>query len=236
MSQSSKNWCFTINRPDVMTEEEFLNVYSADNVINNHFKGKVDYAIFQLERGKKCGRLHYQGYLEYPEKTTGKKIYKILGISCMILKKRYGTQEQASSYCLKDETYVDGPWSLGEKHKQGKRNDLAELYDDLEDGKTVKEMLMLHRHKALQIIHCIEKGAKALNGLLYIDKLILKKRRLRELETIISHCEGVIASAVDNDYEPTDAEAMQVMDLQIYRNEHKRLKESIESTETITMQ
>ena len=72
-------------------------------------------------------------------------------------------------------------WEYGTPHKAGKRNDIEEMYDDIEEGFTLKEILHKHRHKALNIMHCVEKAAKILNNCSAIDKLILKKRRRDEL-------------------------------------------------------
>ena len=217
MSLSSKNWVFTLNCPKHFTEEEFFKSYDSKELLNRFQAGNIDYGIFQLERGGLDGRLHYQGYIEISTKTSMGKVKKLFDINFIHLEIRRGTQQQARDYCQKHDTRVDGPWEYGTPHKAGKRNDIEEMYDDIEEGFTLKEILHKHRHKALNIMHCVEKAAKILNNCSAIDKLILKKRRRDELLLKIERCEELIRTTVDENYEPTWKEIIDIRDLDVFK-------------------
>ena len=105
------------------------------------------------------------------------------------------------------------------------------MYDDIEEGFTLKEILHKHRHKALNIMHCVEKAAKILNNCSAIDKLILKKRRRDELLLKIERCEELIRTTVDENYEPTWKEIIDIRDLDVFKKELKTLLTDIEDTE-----
>lgn len=229
MSLSSKNWVFTLNCPKDMSESDFLTEFSHENMIER--LKDVDYAIFQLERGALDKRLHYQGYLEISKKTSMGKVKKMIDINFIHLEIRRGTQSQARAYCDKVDTREAGPWEVGNCHEQGKRSDIAEMYDDIEEGFTVKEILHKHRHKALHILHCVEKAAKILNNCSAIDKLILKKRRRDELLLKIERCEELIRTTVDEQYEPTWKEIIDIRDLDVLKKELKTLLTDIEDNE-----
>ena len=95
------------------------------------------------------------------------------------------------------------------------------MYDDIEEGFTLKEILHKHRHKALNIMHCVEKAAKILNNCSAIDKLILKKRRRDELLLKIERCEELIRTTVDENYEPTWKEIIDIRDLDVFKRSLK---------------
>ena len=67
------------------------------------------------------------------------KVKKLFDINFIHLEIRRGTQQQARDYCQKHDTRVDGPWEYGTPHKAGKRNDIEEMYDDIEEGFTLKK-------------------------------------------------------------------------------------------------
>lgn len=54
---------------------------------------------------------------------------------------RRGNHKQAKDYSTKEETRVSGPWQEGEEPSQGKRTDLAAIYDMVKSKKTNAEML-----------------------------------------------------------------------------------------------
>lgn len=84
----------------------------------------VDYVIYQKEKGKE-GTPHLQGYVELARISRISALKKIHPTAHW--DRRKGTQDQAIAYCTKqDETYVEGPWSKGERCEtnQGRRTDL----------------------------------------------------------------------------------------------------------------
>lgn len=87
----------------------------------------VHYIIFQIEKCPTTGKLHLQGYCELHEKKRLGGIKKLFKNKKLHIEPREGTQAQAIGYCVKSETYVDGPFHAGTPRKQGKRSDLDSL-------------------------------------------------------------------------------------------------------------
>lgn len=108
MANLSRGWCFTINNP---TNEDVL--------LFNDLECR--YVVFQKEVGD-LGTAHLQGYLYYDTKKSLKQMKKIH--SRAHWEQQRGTTQQASDYCKKPETRVEGPWERGELPVKGKRNDL----------------------------------------------------------------------------------------------------------------
>ncbi len=112
---AKRNWCFTLNNPDDTLVEDDPHTWSAQ------------YVVWQKEKGKD-GTLHLQGYCELEKLSRLSAMKKINPRAHW--EPRKGNQEQAINYCKKkDETYVEGPWEIGEKKEQGKRTDLDEACD-----------------------------------------------------------------------------------------------------------
>jgi len=98
-------------RPDPPTDVEF----GVRHVELSARLRKLGHYIFQLERGETTGRLHYQGYLHLTKgpKRRPSALGSDFGTSF------YGIHFSAAStagvaalksYCMKDDTKVDGPW------------------------------------------------------------------------------------------------------------------------------
>lgn len=92
--------------------------------------GNVKYIIAQLEECPKTKKDHIQGYIELTKRFRFKSLKKMLGETVHI-ENRKGTQKQAIEYCSKTETQKEPPIELGKKNKQGKRNDLQEIAQQL---------------------------------------------------------------------------------------------------------
>lgn len=140
----AKRWCFTINNPtddDKFWEKDTFQ------------KELVQYMVLQEERGEQ-GTLHWQGFIIL------KKREKLTWLKAHINERAHfevtrGTNEEASDYCEKDDTYTGGLrvkiGSLPEKAKAGKANerleDAAEELDIIKDGykrpRDVKSMTLL---------------------------------------------------------------------------------------------
>jgi len=120
----ARNFMFTINFADgdvtALLEEEFPEW--------------VTYAVWQLECGHDSHLMHYQGYLECSGKKSMKQVHAIPGFERSALEIRKGTGAQATMYCTKVDTRVDGPWYHGEPKEQGKRNDLAAVKRSIDEG------------------------------------------------------------------------------------------------------
>lgn len=137
----------------------------------------VQYMVYQKEVGKETQREHYQGYVEFNDKYSMRSIKGIFANSSLHLEPRRGTQEQAIAYCKKADTRIEDPVEFGTPKKQGKRSDIAEIMEDIQDGQTMKEILCDHKGNALRMIHCIDKALRVQHGLYAMDDYILLQRK-----------------------------------------------------------
>lgn len=137
--QRYRGWCLTINNPDVTKYPETLeNLFSKED---------MEYIVAQLEEGKEKTP-HIQMYLHFQNQkafSTVKKLFPTAHIE-----KARGSPEQNKVYCTKEEGRLQGPWEYGECPMQGKRNDLAQLKEDLDKGMQMKEVSEKHFNSFLR--------------------------------------------------------------------------------------
>lgn len=74
----------------------------------------ITFLVFQKERGKDDGYIHWQGYAEASRVLSIKQWQDRLVIGKSRIAKRNGTQEQAVKYCKKDDTRVEMWKEFGE--------------------------------------------------------------------------------------------------------------------------
>ena len=133
--QAPRNFVYTINNYDESVIEELHKDW--------YESGKVAYIVSSYEVGAN-GTPHIQGYCELtkpPIKFNALK--KVPLFVTAHIEKRQGTAQQASDYCEKteDPTYRGPCYKAGEMSKQGKRNDLEEVYDAVKAGKRQREII-----------------------------------------------------------------------------------------------
>lgn len=117
-----RNACFTLNNPDEPAASFAQRVREAL---------APTYLVFQLERGEN-GTPHYQGYIEFDKPKSFSTVHRALGRAH--LEARRGSAAQASDYCQKADSRVDGPWVFGQLSQQGRRSDLADALTALDSG------------------------------------------------------------------------------------------------------
>lgn len=115
---------------DILTNDGMKTLFQP--LINN---GKLRYLTWQLELGQQLTP-HLQMYFEFNQPIRRSQIYKILGSGH--LEPRRGTREQARDYCQKEETRLDGPWTLGTWNEvgQGCRTDLLHVQKLIQQGES----------------------------------------------------------------------------------------------------
>lgn len=129
---SYQHFCFRFTRNKV---DDFSSGYVS--IMNALKLLKVRCAIFQLEKGSNGGIEHYQGYFEL-EKDTKKRVQPIRDFFCNEFYPELKFPlcdylEHAKSvpgsmrYCMKEETRIDGPWSIGSIHLTSGRKKLHPL-------------------------------------------------------------------------------------------------------------
>lgn len=122
----AKNWCFTLNNPDLSEEDVSERLSDAT------------YCVFQLEIGE-AGTPHFQGYAMFPNKLRLNTVRSYLpGAHWEVAK---GTPQQNREYCTKAETRVGDFVEVGifPEAAQGKRNDLERLHSRLKEGLTQQD-------------------------------------------------------------------------------------------------
>lgn len=144
------------------------------------YDSDASYYIYKPEICPESGKRHWHIYLEFQKKVGMKHVKTILGDPTAHCEVRAGTQEQAIAYVTKEDTKAGEPVEWGTKKKQGKRSDVEEIMEDIEDGATMNEILRDHRGNALRMIHCIERAMMVSHGFSSIDQYILLKRKEKE--------------------------------------------------------
>lgn len=117
-----RNFVFTLNNPP----DNFVELLKAND--------KVKYCVCQLEE---VSTKHMQGYIELFNKLSFNTIRQWFPWH---IEPRQGTQQQAVDYCRKEESRVEGPFEWGEPRSQGKRNDIAAMYEAIKLGKRERDI------------------------------------------------------------------------------------------------
>lgn len=132
-----RNYCFTYNYSD---NENNGNIpFEPKDFITS--SPDVRFAIWQLELAPETGRKHLQGYIEYTSPWRLARVKAHLGTRTH-LEPRKGTRQQAIEYCRKEDSRLEGPWTIGsEGSSQGKRSDLDSIADDIKAGSTIFEIV-----------------------------------------------------------------------------------------------
>lgn len=109
------NVCFTLNDP----QEEL-----------KFDDSKMGYLVYQLELSE-SGTPHFQGYMELKAPLRFPGIKRLLGSNKVHIESRLGSAQEASDYCKKDDTYVEGgsrfEYGVMKECRPGKRNDLEDF-------------------------------------------------------------------------------------------------------------
>ncbi len=126
---NSRRWCFTINNPS-----------DDDRVCLDALKDLSTYLVYQLEKGD-LDTEHYQGYVEFLNRKKGTTVKRLVGSNPHIEAAK-GSPTQASAYCKKDDSRLDGPWEYGELTviTQGSRTDLTAVKESIDSGKNLLEI------------------------------------------------------------------------------------------------
>lgn len=134
-------YCLTINNP---TEDDI-------ETINGD---EAQYCVWQMEMGEE-GTKHIQAFIYYKhQRVVPKKKYPRahIEVSRNIAK--------SIAYCKKNETRIDGPFERGEMPKQGERNDLEKMRNELIENKVkVDEIVLtnpLQYHKYGRTLNAIQ--------------------------------------------------------------------------------
>lgn len=109
----------------------------------------VRFITWQLERGQQ-GTPHYQGYLTTFSNWRRSRVVTLLG-GHAFAEPAIASGEDCSKYCNKEDTRIDGPWTIGKLVKERERTDLKPLQKAVQDvlqGKPLSEVdpMVLVKH------------------------------------------------------------------------------------------
>jgi hypothetical protein len=121
-----------------------------------------------------------QGYVELINGCKYDNLHNILGLEKSLhVESRKGTRDQAREYCLKSDTAIGGTqYEYGEwrKTSQGHRSDLDSLADDVQEGRSIREIAERNPGRFIRY----GRGIRDLRE-------VLSKRRLEKTEVLIIH-------------------------------------------------
>lgn len=137
MSYNGKNWCGTIN--DFEDSEVEANG-PGDWLRALVFNSVATYAVGQVEEGEEEHHRHLQVFLQLknPHRLSWLKRHVHQGAHWEPMR---GTAQQASAYCKKEDTRVQGPWEYGTLITKGKRPGLDEAIELVRSGTPLKEVI-----------------------------------------------------------------------------------------------
>mgnify|MGYP000384753908 CR=1 FL=1 len=129
----NKRWCFTIY--DETYEPPFNPT-------------QVHYLVFQHERCPRTNEIHCQGYIRFKVKKRMNTVKSYLGRYDAHLEFAKGSEQENQDYCSKLETRVTPPVEHGtfdpEVGRQGRRTDLEEIAQMLNNGVPMRAVAMEH--------------------------------------------------------------------------------------------
>lgn len=119
----NRNWLITRNNPEVGAE---------DYLTKFHQEVKARYTVGQLEKGAE-GTIHIQFFCNFEKPVRCSHLTKVdKKIHCEKVKVNNG----ADTYCMKEDTRLEGPWEFGEKPlKRNDKKDWEEIKEKAKAGK-----------------------------------------------------------------------------------------------------
>ena len=110
--ERARGWVFTRNKQD--------------NEVNlpPRWEQLPQGATWMFYQKEMAAREHYQGAIYFRQPLRLQTVVARLGGGGVHVEVMHGTPQDQVEYCGKEQTRVDGPWELGERPAQGRRNDL----------------------------------------------------------------------------------------------------------------
>ena len=121
-----KRWVFTWN---ASTEGQLVDPQKLISFLNE----TVESGVFQKEQGLETNRLHYQGRFELKGPRIGKRklltMFKKLGDTKNLT---FSAERlyNSTSYCVKAESRVEGPWFVGTPQYRRKNTPMSISYEN----------------------------------------------------------------------------------------------------------
>lgn len=109
-------------------------------VLDTSLWPEATFVVYQRELCPKTGREHFQGYLELSKAMPFTSLALWDGLETAHFEVRRGSQKHAIAYCSKDDTQIEGPWTVGEPKNQGQRTDLLEIKREIDKAVSLKRL------------------------------------------------------------------------------------------------
>jgi len=143
----SRQWLGTLNNPDTSMAESYVSLWFS--------KGGARYVNGQLEKGLE-GTVHVQFYLNFAEPVRLAALKKHCPRAHFQV---VGKDNGASSYCLKEQTRIEGPWEHGIKPAQRNvKGDVAARNKQILDigVEQCVEQGLIHMKEYLKLKQCVQ--------------------------------------------------------------------------------
>lgn len=129
-----RRWRITVNHSD---EEDEAVIHDCNELLQSHAVGDhhIRLGAWQLERGHETDRLHIQAYFEFSRAVRRTHLRAVFGRIVDARACDGGTQANLD-YVTKEDTREDGPWTIGQPPQQGRRTDLEQVRQLVDEGAT----------------------------------------------------------------------------------------------------
>lgn len=156
--QRARNYVFTLNG-----SKEYLLAWGKEQQ-EKDLDPDVQYLCFQMEKAPTTGQLHMQGYVELTKQLCYDSVKKVLNSKKLHLKEARGTGAQNRKYCSKKESAIPDTFvERGEMKAQGKRTDIEAVIERIQEGATMKEILLEFPRQWVMYTRGINAAFMALN-------------------------------------------------------------------------
>lgn len=132
MSAQARRWVFTYNNPPMPGQE--YSEYLQD-------QDCVKWFVFQLEKAPTTGTLHFQGAIGFKNPKRMSEVKNTLQCQHAHLEVM---KAKDASYCMKEDTRQEGPWTFGDVTFSGKRNDIIKMHEAIKRGDKLDDIIDQH--------------------------------------------------------------------------------------------
>ena len=115
----------------------------------------MNFMIYQREKCPTTGTLHWQCYMEFMQPLTGVLALRIAEIKSGRFFASKGSSQSNIAYCSKEESCIGDKKMFGCPIRQGYRNDLITYQEELEEGWSVKDILLFHKGDAIRYVNML---------------------------------------------------------------------------------
>jgi len=148
---------------------------------------EVAFLIYEKETCPTTGNFHWQVYAEFYNKVSVRGALDKLGIKKGHAEAAKGSGKQNIEYCSKEKKAI----TFGQLGQMGNRTDIDDIFDDIMDGLSTKQILKKYRGRALRLVNMISRARSILNDTDEREQISnMKEREKQLLSSVPSFPEG----------------------------------------------